>query len=53
MLHDDITLARLMVYAQFIEESKLCRIARNLKISCSSDQSQPRFKKKVSTKDEP
>ena len=31
MLHDDMTLARLMVYAQYIEESKLGRISRNLK----------------------
>ena len=30
MLHNDMTLARLMVYAQSIEESKLGRIARNL-----------------------
>ena len=30
MQHDDMTLARLIVYAQSIEESKLGRIARNL-----------------------
>ena len=39
MRHDDMTLAGLMVYAQSIEESKLCRIARNLKSCFSSDQS--------------
>ena len=47
MLHDDLTLGRLMVYAQSIEESKLGRIARNLKRSCSSYQGQPRFKKNL------
>ena len=33
MLHDDMALARFMLYAQSIEESKLGRIARNLKKS--------------------
>ena len=47
MFHDDVTLARLMVYAQSIEESKLGRISRNLKRSVSNDQGQPRFKKRV------
>ena len=32
MLHDDMTPARLIVYAQSIEESKLRRMARSLKI---------------------
>ena len=31
MLHDDMTLARLIVYAQSIEESKLKRMPKNLK----------------------
>ena len=31
MLHDDMTLAILMVYVQSIEESKFCRIDINLK----------------------
>ena len=31
MLHDDLTLATLMVYAQSIEESKFRRMARSLK----------------------
>ena len=30
MLHDDMTIARLLVYAQSIEESKLEWMARNL-----------------------
>ena len=30
MLHDDMTVARLMVYAKSIEESKLRRMARSL-----------------------
>ena len=47
MLHGYITLSRFIVYAQSIEESKLCRITRNLKRSGSSDQGQPRFKKGV------
>lgn len=55
MLHDDMNddmiLASLMVYAQSIEESKLCRIDRNLKSSCTSDQSQLRFKKMSQTKE--
>ena len=37
MLHDDMTLSRLMVYAQSIEESKLRRMARNLKRGGSND----------------
>ena len=53
MLYDDMTLSRLMVYAQSIEEWKLKKININLKSSGSNDQSQPRFKKKVSTKEEP
>ena len=51
MLHNDMTLARLMVYAQSIEESKLGGISRNLKRSGSSDQSQPRFKTRAQTQD--
>ena len=30
MLHDDMTLARLMVYVQSIEDPKLKRMSRNL-----------------------
>ena len=47
MFHDDVTLARLMVYAHSIEESKLGKISRNLKRSVSNDQGQPRFKMRV------
>ncbi|XP_069154545.1 uncharacterized protein [Solanum lycopersicum] len=47
MLHDDMTLDRLMVYAQQIEESKLSRMDRSLERSGDSDQEQTRFKKKV------
>ena len=49
MLHDDMTLARLMVYAQSIEESKLRRMARSLKRSSVNDQEQTRFKKRFQT----
>ena len=44
MLHDDMTLARLMVYAQSIEEFRLMRMSRNLKRSGSSDQDQTMLK---------
>ena len=37
ILHDDMTLARLMVYDQSIEESNLKRMSTNLKRSGSSD----------------
>ena len=40
MLYDDMTQARLKVYDQSIEESKFCRISRNMKRSGSTDQSQ-------------
>ena len=53
MLHDDMTLSRLIVYTQSIKESKLGRIARNYKRSGSSDQGQPRFKKRSQIQDEP
>ena len=52
ILYDDMTLSRLMIYTQSIKESKLGRIARNMKRRVSSDQSQPRFKKKVATQEE-
>ena len=47
ILNDDITLARLMVYAQSIEESKHKMMSRNLKRSGSSDQGKTRFKKRA------
>ena len=53
MLHDDITLSRLIVYAQSIEESKLGWIDRNFKMSGSSDQGQSRSKKRAQTQDGP
>ena len=53
MRHDDMTLSRLMVYAQLIKESKLGRITRNFKRSGSSDQGQLRFKKRAQTQEEP
>ena len=51
MLHDAMTLARHMVYGQSIEDTKLCRISRNLKRIGLSDQSKPRFKKRAQTQD--
>ena len=53
MLHDDMTLARLMEYAQSIEESKLKRMFRNMKRGGSSDQDQSRFKKIAQNQEEP
>ena len=50
MLHDYIALARFMVYAQSIEESKHKMMSRNLKRSGSSNQDQSRFKKRAKTK---
>ena len=52
MLHDDMTLARLMVYAQSIEESKLRRMARSLKRGGVSDHDQPRLKNKAQSQEE-
>ena len=52
MLHDDMTVARLMVYAQSIEESKHRRMARRLKRSGASDQEQTRLKKRAQTQEE-
>ena len=49
MLHYDMTLDRLMVYAQSIEESKLRRMARSLKRSGASDKEQIMFKKRFQT----
>ena len=53
MIHDELTLGKLIVYDQSIEESKLVRIARNIKRSGSSEQRQPRFKKRAQTQDGP
>ncbi|XP_069150282.1 uncharacterized protein [Solanum lycopersicum] len=53
VLHDDMTLARLMVYDQSIEESKHGRIAKNLKRSGLSDQGQPRSKKRAQSQEDP
>ena len=47
ILHDDMTLDRLKVYSQSIEESKHMRMARSFKRSGFSDQRQPRFKKRA------
>ena len=52
MFHDDMTLARHMVYAQSIEDTKIRRISRSLKRSGASDQEQTRFKKKVKFEEE-
>ncbi|XP_069146585.1 uncharacterized protein [Solanum lycopersicum] len=53
MLHGDVTFSRLMVYAQSIEESKHSRISRNLKRSGQGEKNQSKFKKNVSSQDEP
>ncbi len=53
MLYDEIALARFMVYAQSIEDSKIKRISRNLKKSGSSDKGQTRFKKRGQGQEQP
>ncbi|TMX01318.1 hypothetical protein EJD97_024722 [Solanum chilense] len=53
MLHDDMTVARLMVYAKSIEESKLKRMATNLKRVGYSDHEQTRVKNRAQTQEEP
>ena len=49
MLHDDMNLVSLMVYAQLIEESKHRRMSTSLKRSGGNDQEQTRFKKRAQT----
>ena len=49
MLQDDMTQARIMVYAESIEEPKLRRMDRNLKRSGTIGQEQTRFKKRDQT----
>ena len=51
MLHNDMNISRLIVYAQSIEESKLKRMNRNVKRGRSDEQSQPRFKKRAQDQD--
>ena len=45
MLHNDMNLSRLMVYAQSFEKSKLSKILRNFNKGGSNEQNQPRSKK--------
>ena len=52
MLHNDIKLSRLMVYAKSIKESELSRISRNLKRGRFDKQKQPRFKNRAPNQDE-
>ena len=53
MIHADINLSRLMVFSQFIEESKLCMFSRILERGGSSGKNKPRFTKTTPIKDEP
>ncbi|XP_069143313.1 uncharacterized protein [Solanum lycopersicum] len=53
MLHDDMTLTKLLVYAQSIEESKLTMMARSLKRSCTNNKEKTRFKKRAQTQEDP
>ncbi|XP_049406187.1 uncharacterized protein LOC125869795 [Solanum stenotomum] len=51
MLHDDMNISRLMVYAQSIVESKLKRENKELNRGRSEDQGQPRFKMRAPNQD--
>uniref|UniRef100_M1DMI3 Gag-pol polyprotein n=1 Tax=Solanum tuberosum TaxID=4113 RepID=M1DMI3_SOLTU len=51
MLHDDMNIFRLMVYAQSIEESKIKRKNRQLKRVTSDEKGQPRFKNRAPNQD--
>ncbi|XP_049369356.1 uncharacterized protein LOC125834230 [Solanum verrucosum] len=51
MLHDDINISSLVVYAQSMEESKLKKMNRDLKRFKPDEQSQPRSKKRYSNQD--
>ena len=52
MLHDDMTLARLILFAQSIKVSKLKMMSTILKRSGSSHHGQPSFKKRAQTQEE-
>ena len=51
MLHGDMNISRLVVYAQSIEESKMTRLRKDLKRGRYEDQGQPRFKKRAPNQD--
>uniref|UniRef100_M1DWB2 Gag-pol polyprotein n=1 Tax=Solanum tuberosum TaxID=4113 RepID=M1DWB2_SOLTU len=51
MLHDDLNISRLVVYAQSIEEYKLMRVKKDLKRGRSDEQGQLRFKKRAPNQD--
>ena len=53
MLHNDMNLSRLMVYAKSIENFKLGRISRNLKSGTKAEQNQHMFKKRAPIQDGP
>ena len=50
MQHDDIKVSRLMMYAQSVEESKICRISRNFKRGRVYEKNQPRLRSVLQTK---
>ncbi|TMX05858.1 hypothetical protein EJD97_011736 [Solanum chilense] len=53
IIHSNMKLCRLMVYGQSIEDSKLCRISRNMKRGRSDEKNQPWFKKRDPNQDYP
>ncbi|TMX00498.1 hypothetical protein EJD97_000716 [Solanum chilense] len=53
MLHGNMTLSRLIVYAQYIEECKIRRRGRDVKRGRTDEQVQSKFNKKTTNRDIP
>ena len=49
MLHDDLTLATLMVHDQYIDEFKIKSMSKKLNRSGPCEKDKPRFKKRSQT----
>lgn len=51
MLYNDMNISIIMVYAQYIEESKVKRLGRDLKRGMFEDQVQTRIQKRAQNQD--